>query len=219
MKMIRCVKISLHLTINKCGHIETISKSQTQYPVCPSLLCTHYRHLLLMELKRVLMFSVGWLATHPEEPQSVLPGSLWGCLTSGLYHRTLPTRFQLGRGQGTLQASPSHQSQHQLGILANSFSIWASVVMLKHLYLWMVLHEWRHLLLQDFVPVLHFIEVPLDHNKISTVLSRHPEPHHERCTPSIPVRLTDAWICQSFVSSFPHCLSSINPLKHKLAFI
>ena len=74
---------------------------------------------------------------------------------------------------------------------ANSGSVWSSVVMLKHLYLWMVLHEWLHLLLQDFVPVPHSIEVPLDH-KISTVPSRNPTPHHMRCTPSISVCFTDA---------------------------
>ena len=45
----------------------------------------------------------------------------------------------------------------------------------KHLYLWMVLHEWLHLLLQDFVPVPHSIEAPLDH-EISTVPSRNPHP-------------------------------------------
>ena len=97
-------------------------------------------------------------------------------------------------------------------------TLWQCVVEYCHAETSLPLHEWLHLLLQDFVPVQHSIEAPLDH-KISMVQSRNPAPHHERCTPSISVCFTDAWVCQSFVSSFPHSPSSINPLKHERAFI
>ena len=77
----------------------------------------------------VMMFSVGWLATPPEEQQSVLPGSLGDCLASWPYHWAMRTRFQLGWCQGTLQGSPSHQSQHQRGTLCK---LWQCVVECCH---------------------------------------------------------------------------------------
>ena len=53
----------------------------------------------------------------------------WCCLASWPYHRAMPTRFQLGWCQGTLQASPSHQSQHQRGMLCK---LWQWVVECCH---------------------------------------------------------------------------------------
>ena len=164
------------------------------------------------------MFCVEWLATPPEEQQLVLPGSLGGGGGGGCclpYHLAIPTRFQLGYVRGLCRPVHHYNPSISKECCAISGSVWSSVVMLKHLYLWMVLHEWFHLL-QDFVPIPHSIEVPLHHNKISTASSRNPTPHHAPCHICL---FTDAWVCQSFVPSFPHSISSINPLKHERAFI
>ena len=136
-----------------------------------------------MELKRVMMFSVGCLATPPEEQQSVLPGSVGVVSLLDLITEQCPHVFNWVDVRGLCRPVHHYNPSISEECCANSGSVWSSVVMLKHLYLWMVLHEWLHLLLQDFVPVLHSIEVPLDYNKISAVQSRNPDPHHERCTP------------------------------------
>ena len=72
-------------------------------------------------------------------------------------------------------------------------------------------------LLQDFVPVptLHWGS-PGSWDQYGAIQKPHPTPYEMH--PSISVCFTDAWVCQSFVSSFPHSLSSINPLKHEPAF-
>ena len=183
----------------------------------PNISALHTLQNLLMELKRHdvlrgMACHSSWRAT---VSSSRFLGGLSRFLTlSPSNAHTFSTGLMIrGLCRPVHHINPSISEEHY----ANSGSVWSSVVMLKHLYLWMVLHEWLHLLLQDFVPVPHSIEVPLDH-EISMVPSRNPTPHHMRCTPSISVCFTDAWVCQSFVSSFPHSLSSINPLKHEPAF-
>ena len=113
------------------------------------LLCTHFKHFLLMELKRVLMFPVGWLATPPEESQSVLPGFLGVVSLLDLITEHCPHVFNWVEVRGLCR--PVHHINPSISkeCCTNSGRMWSSIVMLKHFYLWMVLQEWLHLLLQD----------------------------------------------------------------------
>ena len=134
-----------------------------------------------------MMFSMGWLATPPEEQQSVLPGSLGVVSLLDLITEQCPHVFNWVDVRGLCRPVHHYNPSISKEYCAKSGSVWSSVAMLKHLYLWLVLYEWLHLLLQDFIPVPQSIEVLLDHNTISTVPPRNPKTHHERCTPSVSV--------------------------------
>ena len=172
-----------------------------------------------MELKRVMMFSVGCLDTPPEEQQSVLPGSMGGCLASWPYHRALPARFQLVWCEGTLQASPSLQSQHQRGMLCK---LWQCVVECCHAETSLPLDgsAWMApLVVAGFRPctALHWGSPGSQQDQCSTIQKSRPTPWEMH---PLHICLFHWWMGLPVFRFFFSTLSLLHqPLKHERGFI
>ena len=125
-------------------HTETISQSQTSYPICPLLLCTHFKHLLFMELKGYSLWDGLPLLLKSHSQFFQVPWGLSRFLTLSLSTAYVFNCFEVsGFCRPVHHISPSLSYE----CCTNSGSMRSSIVMLKHLYLWMVLHEWLHIFL------------------------------------------------------------------------
>ena len=166
------------------------------------------------------MFSVGWLAAPPEEQQSVLPGSLGVCLAPWPYHWAVPTRFQLGWCQGSLQASPSHQSQHQWGMLCK---LWQCVVEGCHAETSLPLDDSARvapLVVAGFRPctTLHWGSLGSQQDQYGAIQKSHPTPWEMHALYICLFHWCMGLPVFRLFIFFSHSLSSINPLKHEPAF-